>query len=175
MRFAGTTDHQSRRIVSNDTLFGQGLREESNVVGMSRRRATASDTTSLKKMIQPRLSVVRSQRRRYGLASYAATTRRPFLPRAFRDRNLVGTFIDAHFDATGVVRHGARRLLRGKASSMTSRRGVWTNTCSHELADERQADDCFYGRHAGKHLGGHEQRRAGAVQPARRVLRTLYP
>jgi hypothetical protein len=94
-------------IASNDTLFGQGLREDSSTLsGYVAAPGNRYNMYELpfKKMIQPRLSVVRS----YNGADtvYASFARynpaASSLPRAASwDRNLVGQFIDAHFDASG--------------------------------------------------------------------------
>jgi len=94
-------------IASNDSLFGQGLQEDSST--LSGYRSAPGNRYNMyelpfKKMIQPRLSVVRS----YNGADtvYASFARynpaANSLPRAASwDRNLVGQFIDAHFDASG--------------------------------------------------------------------------
>jgi hypothetical protein len=94
-------------IASNDTLFGQGLREDSSTLsGYVSAPGNRYEMYNLpfKKMIQPRLSVVRSFNG--GETIYASYARynpaASSLPRAASwDRNLVGQFIDAHFDATG--------------------------------------------------------------------------
>lgn len=94
-------------IASNDELFGQGLREDSST--LSGYVSAPGNRYSMyelpfSKMIQPRLSVVRSFN---GTDTVYASFARynpaaSSLPRAASwDRNLVGQFIDAHFDATG--------------------------------------------------------------------------
>jgi len=95
-------------IASNDTLFGQGLREDSST--LSGYVSAPGNRYSMyelpfSKMIQPRLSVVRSFNGGSDTV-YASFARynpaASSLPRAASwDRNLIGTFIDAHFDATG--------------------------------------------------------------------------
>lgn len=94
-------------VASNDTLFGQGLREDSSTLsGFVSAPGNRYKMYELPfdKMIQPRLSVVRS----YNGADtvYASFARynpaASSLPRAASwDRNLTGQFIDAHFDASG--------------------------------------------------------------------------
>lgn len=93
-------------IASNDTLFGQGLREDKST--LSGYVAAPGNRYSMyeipfKKMIQPRLSVVRSFGSDTVYASFARyNPAASSLPRAASwDRNLIGQFIDAHFDATG--------------------------------------------------------------------------
>jgi hypothetical protein len=94
-------------IASNDTLFGQGLREDkSTLSGYVSAPGNRYNMYELpfKKMVQPRLSVVKSiggtdtvyaSFARYNPAASS-------LPRAASwDRNLVGLFIDGHFDASG--------------------------------------------------------------------------
>jgi hypothetical protein len=94
-------------IASNDKLFGQGLREDastlSGFVSAPGNRYKMYEIP-FSKMIQPRLSVVRSFGG--GETVYASFARynpaANSLPRAASwDRNLIGQFIDAHFDATG--------------------------------------------------------------------------
>lgn len=95
-------------IASNDTLFGQGLREDSSALsGYVSAPGNRYNMYELpfSKMIQPRLSVVRSFNSGEDTV-YASFARynpaASSLPRAASwDRNLIGTFIDAHFDATG--------------------------------------------------------------------------
>lgn len=94
-------------IASNDTLFGQGLQEDAST--LSGYRSAPGNRYSMyelpfKKMIQPRLSVVRSYNGSDTIyASFARyNPAASSLPRAASwDRNLVGQFIDAHFDVSG--------------------------------------------------------------------------
>ncbi|GMV21994.1 MAG: hypothetical protein AMXMBFR57_19430 [Acidimicrobiia bacterium] len=94
-------------IASNDTLFGQGLREDSSTLsGYVSAPGNRYKMYELpfKKMIQPRLSVVRSFNNSDTVyASFARyNPAASSLPRAASwDRNLVGQFIDAFFDANG--------------------------------------------------------------------------
>ncbi len=96
-------------IVSNDTLFGQGLREDSTKLsGYVAAPANQYEMYDIpwKKMVQPRVSVVRSLNGTDTVfASYARyNPAASSLPRAASwDRNFIGTFIDAHFDANGVL------------------------------------------------------------------------
>ena len=96
-------------IVSNDTLYGQGLREDSSTlsgfVGDPGNEYEMYDVP-FSKMIQPRLGATWAYNGNdtvYGsFARYnpAASS----LPRAASwDRNILGAFIDAHFDANGVL------------------------------------------------------------------------
>jgi hypothetical protein len=94
-------------LVSNDTLFGQGLRENSSTLtGFEAAPGNKYEMYDIpfSKMIQPRLGATWAYNGTDtiwgGFARYnpAASS----LPRAASwDRNLIGTFIDAHFDANG--------------------------------------------------------------------------
>ena len=94
-------------LVSNDTLFGQGLRENSSTLtGYEAAPGNKYEMYDIpfSKMIQPRLGATWAYNGTdtiwAGFARYhpAASS----LPRAASwDRNLIGTFIDAHFDANG--------------------------------------------------------------------------
>ena len=97
-------------LVSNDTLFGQGLAEDSSKPLTGFRAATGVKyemyDIPFSKMVQPRLSgtwAYNGHDTFYGgFARYnpAASS----LPRAASwDRNLIGAFVDAHFDANGVL------------------------------------------------------------------------
>jgi hypothetical protein len=93
-------------LVSKDTLFGQGLREANTISGYVSAPGNQYKmyTIPWKKMIQPRLNIVRSFEG--GDTVYAGFARynpaASSLPRAASwDRNLTGTFIDAHFDQNG--------------------------------------------------------------------------
>jgi hypothetical protein len=96
-------------LASNDTLYGQGLREDSSTLSgyvSAPGNQYKMYEIPFKKMIQPRVGATwayNGQDTVYGsFAQYnpAASS----LPRAASwDRNLVGTFIDAHFDANGVL------------------------------------------------------------------------
>jgi hypothetical protein len=96
-------------LASKDTLFGQGLREDpstlSGYVSAPGQRYEMYEV-GFGKMIQPRLGAswaydprgtVYASWARYNPAASS-------LPRAASwDRNLIGTFIDAHFDENGVL------------------------------------------------------------------------
>ncbi len=94
-------------VVSHDTLFGQGLKEAAGTLsGYVSSPGTEYKMYDIpwKKMIQPRVSAVRTFET--GDTIYASYARynpaASSLPRAASwDRNLTGTFIDAHFDAGG--------------------------------------------------------------------------
>jgi hypothetical protein len=96
-------------LASQDTLFGQGLREDagslSGYVAAPGRRYEMYKVP-FKKMIQPRLGATWAYNDRDTVyASYAKyNPAASSLPRAASwDRNLTGTFIDAHFDQNGVL------------------------------------------------------------------------
>ena len=96
-------------LVSNDTLFGQGLRENSSTLTgyeLAPGNKYEMHDIPFSKMIQPRVGATWAYNGTDtiwgGFARYnpAASS----LPRAASwDRNLIGTFIDAHFDANGVL------------------------------------------------------------------------
>jgi hypothetical protein len=96
-------------IASNDTLFGQGLREDSSQLsGYVSAPGNQYEMYNIpwKKMIQPRVSVVRSYNGADTIfASYARyNPAASSLPRAASwDRALTGLFVDAHFNANGVL------------------------------------------------------------------------
>ena len=108
-RFAGTAgpSTSARSSATTRCLDRACARTRVNCRATSLRRGTNTRcTTSWKKMIQPRLSVVRSYNGADTIfASYARyNPAASSLPRAASwDRNLTGTFIDAHFDANGVL------------------------------------------------------------------------
>ena len=97
-------------IASNDTLFGQGLREDSSktLTGFTTAPGNRYEMYELpfKKMIQPRLSGTWAYNGNDTIyASYAKYhPAASSLPRAASwDRNLIGLLIDAHFDQNGVL------------------------------------------------------------------------
>jgi hypothetical protein len=96
-------------LVSQDKLYGQGLREDSSTLSgyvAAPGNKYLMYTIPWEKMIQPRLGVnwayngedtIYASFARYNPAASS-------LPRAASwDRNLTGTFIDVHFDQNGVV------------------------------------------------------------------------
>jgi hypothetical protein len=94
---------------SRDTLYGQGLREDastlSGYVAAPGNKYTMY-TIPIGKMIQPRLGATWAYDPKSTVyASYAKyTPAANSLPRAASwDRNLTGTFVDAHFDVNGVL------------------------------------------------------------------------
>jgi hypothetical protein len=96
-------------LLSNDTLFGQGLREDpSTLSGYASAPGNKYNMYEIpfSKMIQPRVGVTWAYDAKgtvYG--SYAKyNPAASSLPRAASwDRNLIGTFVDAHFDQNGVL------------------------------------------------------------------------
>jgi len=96
-------------LMSRDTLFGQGLREDASTLsGYVSAPGNRYEMYQIpfSKMIQPRLGVTWAYNERDTVyASYAKyNPAASSLPRAASwDRNLVGTFVDAHFDANGVL------------------------------------------------------------------------
>jgi hypothetical protein len=96
-------------IASNDTLFGQGLREDpSTLSGYVSAPGNQYEMYDIpfSKMIQPRVGATWAYNGKDTLyASYARYhPAANSLPRAASwDRNLTGTFIDTHFDANGLI------------------------------------------------------------------------
>jgi hypothetical protein len=96
-------------LLSRDTLFGQGLREdESTLSGFVAAPGNKYEMyqTGFGNMIQPRVGATWAYNGRDTIfASYARyTPAASSLPRAASwDRNLTAQFIDAHYDANGVL------------------------------------------------------------------------
>lgn len=96
-------------IASNDTLYGQGLREDSSTLSgfvSAPGQKYKMYEIPFSKMIQPRLGVTWAfDEKSTVYASYAKyNPAASSLPRAASwDRNLTGTFIDASFDQNGVL------------------------------------------------------------------------
>jgi hypothetical protein len=94
-------------IASHDTLYGQGLREDGSVLsGFVSAPGNKYEMYDIGwgKMIQPRLATTWAYNGKDTLyASYARyNPAASSLPRAASwDRNLIGTFVDVHFDANG--------------------------------------------------------------------------
>jgi hypothetical protein len=96
-------------LASNDTLYGQGLREDAST--LSGYRSAPGNRYKMynipfSKMIQPRVGATWAYNSRDTV--YASFARyhpaASSLPRAASwDRNLIGTFVDAHFDANGTL------------------------------------------------------------------------
>jgi hypothetical protein len=96
-------------LMSNDTLYGQGLREDPSVLSgfvAAPGNKYRMYEIPFRKMIQPRLGATWTYDGENTVyASFAQyKPAASSLPRAASwDRNLIGTFIDAHFDADGVL------------------------------------------------------------------------
>jgi hypothetical protein len=96
-------------LVSKDTLYGQGLREDAQTLsGYVAAPANKYRMYELGfgKLFQPRVSLTWAYNGNDTVyASYAKyNPAASSLPRAASwDRNLIGTFVDAHFDANGVL------------------------------------------------------------------------
>jgi hypothetical protein len=96
-------------LASNDRLYGQGLREDpSTLSGYASAPGNRYKMYEIpfRRMIQPRLGATWAYNSRDTVyASFARfNPAASSLPRAASwDRNLIGTFIDAHFDANGVL------------------------------------------------------------------------
>jgi hypothetical protein len=96
-------------LMSNDTLYGQGLREDASALsGYVSAPGNKYNMYELpfSKMLQPRLGATWAYNGEDTVyASYARYhPAASSLPRAASwDRNLIGTFIDAHFDASGTL------------------------------------------------------------------------
>ena len=96
-------------LASNDVLYGQGLREDSSTLSgfvVAPGNKYEMYDIPFSKMLQPRLGVTWAYNGTdtiYG--SFARfNPAASSLPRAASwDRNLIGTFIDAHFDASGAL------------------------------------------------------------------------
>ena len=96
-------------LVSKDTLYGQGLRDDSSTVS-GYVAAPANKYTMYEipfsKMIQPRVGATWAYNGKDTVyASYARyNPSASSLPRAASwDRNFIGTFVDVHFDQNGVA------------------------------------------------------------------------
>ena len=95
--------------MSQDTLYGQGLREDSSTLSgyvSAPGNKYKMYEIPFSKMIQPRLGVTWAYDGKDTVyASYARyNPSASSLPRAASwDRNLVGTFVDVHFDQNGVA------------------------------------------------------------------------
>ena len=96
-------------LASRDTLYGQGLREDASTLSgfvLGAGQQVLMYEIPFRRLIQPRLGATWAYNGRdtiYG--SYARyNPAASSLPRAASwDRNLTGAFIDAHFDANGVL------------------------------------------------------------------------
>jgi len=171
-------------VVSNDTLFGQGLKEAPGTLsGYVSSPGTEYEMYNIpwKKLIQPRLSAVRTFEGGDTIfASYARyNPAASSLPRAASwDRNLTGTFIDAHFDANGNL---FAAVPRGSSSGklfvpdMTPR-----STDEYMIGTSMQVSDKLtaraYGRYrSGKHFWEDTNNNARvAFNPPAGVPRELY-
>jgi hypothetical protein len=96
-------------LVSRDRLYGQGLREDASTISgfvLAPGNKYKMYEIPFSKMIQPRVGATWAYN---GVDTVYASVARytpaaSSLPRAASwDRNLTGTFIDAHFDANGVL------------------------------------------------------------------------
>lgn len=96
-------------LVSQDTMFGQGLREDESVLSgyvLAPGNKYEMYQTPFEKMVQPRVSATWAYNGRDTVyASYAAyNPAASSLPRAASwDRNLTAQFVDTHYDANGVL------------------------------------------------------------------------
>jgi len=145
-------------IASHDTLFGQGLRvDPSTISGYVSAPGNEYEMYDIpfKKMLQPRVSIVRSSEGGDTIfASYARyNPAASSLPRAASwDRNLTGTFIDAYFDAAGrlfaavPVGSSSGKLF---VDDMTPRR-----TDEYMIGTSMQMTDSWSARVYGRHRSG---------------------
>ena len=96
-------------LASRDTLYGQGLREDDSTLSgfvLAPGNKYKMYTIPFSKMIQPRIGATWAYNGTDTVyASYARyNPAASSLPRAASwDRNLTGTFIDNHFDASGIL------------------------------------------------------------------------
>ncbi len=173
-------------LASRDTLYGQGLREDSST--LSGYVAAPGNKYKMyeipfSKMIQPRIGATWAYNGNdtiYG--SYARyNPAASSLPRAASwDRNLIGTFIDTHFDANGVA---FAAVPVGSSSGKLFVDDMTPRTIDeYVIGTARQFNRRLTGRlywryrDAGTLLGRHEQQRASGLQPAgRHPARALHP
>ena len=138
-------------VASNDKLYGQGLAEDSSkpLTGYRAQQGVRYEMLDIpfKKMVQPRLSGTWAYNGADTL--YASFARyNPVvssLPRAASwDRNLIGTFIDAHFDQNGVLYSA---IPRGSSSGKLFVDGIDPRVISELLAGTaRQFTPSWSGR-----------------------------
>jgi hypothetical protein len=171
-------------IASNDTLYGQGLRNDgSTLSGFALAPGNKYEMYDIpfSKMIQPRLGATWAYNGKDTVyASYARyNPAASSLPRAASwDRNLIGTFIDAHFDAAGV--------LIGAAPVGSSSGKLFVEDLTPRTVDEflvgtarqinRSLTARFYGRHRkGSHFWEDTNNNARiAFNPPANIPRELY-
>ena len=177
----GTGPSTSGVIASNDTLFGQGLREDgSTLTGYVLAPGNKYEMYDLpfSKMIQPRVGATWAYNGKDTVyASYARyNPAANSLPRAASwDRNLIGTFVDTYFDANGLIigseagRLLVREAVRGGPRPAEGRRVPGR----HRAAAQPQLVGApLRPLPRGQQLlGGHQQQRARRLQPARRASR----
>ena len=145
-------------LLSRDTLFGQGLRQDpstlSGYVSAPGERYEMY-VVPFGKTIQPRLGATWAYNERDTVyASYAKyTPAASSLPRAASwDRNLVGTFVDAHFDQQGLL---FAAVPVGSSSGKLFVPDLTPRTI-HEflVGTARQFDDNWSARLYGRHRRG---------------------
>jgi hypothetical protein len=145
-------------LLSRDTLFGQGLREDASALsGYVAAPGNRYEMYQIpfSKMIQPRVGVTWAYNERDTVyASYAKyNPAASSLPRAASwDRNLIGTFIDAHFDQNGVL---FAAVPVGSSSGKLFVEDMTPRTVNEFLlGTARQFGDHWTGRLYGRHRRG---------------------
>lgn len=147
-------------LASQDTLFGQGLREDSGTLSgyvSAPGNRYQMYRIPFKKMLQPRLGATWAYNGKDTVyASYAKyNPAASSLPRAASwDRNLIGTFVDVHFDQNGVA---FAAVPVGSSSGKLFVPDMTPRTINEFLVGTaRQFDANWSGRLYGRHRrGGH--------------------
>jgi hypothetical protein len=171
-------------LASQDTLYGQGLREDASTLsGYVAARGNRYEMYEIpfEKMLQPRVGATWAYNGKDTVyASYARyNPAASSLPRAASwDRNLIGTFIDVHFDQNGVafaavpVGSSSGKLF---VPDMTPRRvDEFLVGAARQLGDQWTAR--LYGRHRrGSHFWEDTNNNARvAFNPPAGIPRELY-
>jgi hypothetical protein len=145
-------------IGSNDTLYGQGLREDSSTLSgfvSAPGNKYKMYTIPWEKMLQPRAGVTWAYNGKDTLfASYARySPSANSLPRAASwDRNLTGTFIDASFDQNGVL---FAAIPRGSSSGKLFVADLTPHTVDEiVLGTAKDFNQHFSGRLYGRYRAG---------------------
>ncbi|MCM2257942.1 MAG: carboxypeptidase regulatory-like domain-containing protein [Vicinamibacteria bacterium] len=145
-------------LASQDTLYGQGLREDgSTLSGYVSAPGNKYEMYKIGfgKMLQPRLGITYSYNDKDTVyASYARyNPAASSLPRAASwDRNLTGTFIDAHFDQNGVL---FAAVPVGSSSGKLFQDDLTPRTTDEFLfGTSKQFNQNFSGRLYGRHRRG---------------------
>jgi hypothetical protein len=171
-------------LASNDTLYGQGLREDSSTLSgyvSAPGHKYKMYEIPFGKMIQPRAGVTWAYNGKDTVyASYAKyVPAASSLPRAASwDRNLTGTFIDASFDQNGVL---FAAIPRGSSSGKLFVPNLTPHTVNEFMAGTAQQVNPslsvrLYGRYRkGAHFWEDTNNNARVLfNPPANIPRTLY-